>query len=142
MNVKDLIEERYLEKIEIDEKLISKELKESDYDLKKAKDALEENDFKWSIIKSYYSMFHAAKAVLFSLGFREKRHFVIGIILERLSMEGKLQFKYINDYKGAMMAREDADYRYVYTRDTAEYLVEIAEEFTVKMKEILKANKT
>jgi len=136
MDVKDLVEKGYLEWIKADVKLINKEFEEAEYDLKKAKNALEENDFKWSIIKSYYSMFHAAKAVLFSLGFREKRHFAIGIILEKLSREGKLEFKYVNDYKGAMLAREDADYRYVHTKDTAEYLIEIAEAFLSKMKEI------
>jgi len=137
MDVKDLIEEGYLEKIKPDKELISKEIKEAEYDLKKAKNALEEDDFKWCIIKSYYSMFHAVKAVLFSLGFREKRHFVVGIILEKLSREGKLQYRYVNDYKGAMLAREDAGYRYVYSKDTADYLIEIAEEFINKMKEIL-----
>jgi len=137
MDIENLIEEGYLEKIKPDKELINKEIKEAEYDLKKAKNALEEDDFKWCIVKSYYSIFHAAKAVLFSLGFREKRHFVVGIVLEKLCKEGKLQFRYVNDYKGAMLAREDADYRYVYAKDTAEYLVEIAEEFLSKMKEIL-----
>jgi len=141
MDVKDLIEKGYLEKIEPDAKLVNKEFEEAKYDLKRAKDALEENDFKWSIIKSYYSMFHAAKAMLFSFGLREKRHFVIGIVLEKLSREGKLQFRYVDDYKGAMLAREDADYRYVHAKDTAEYLIEIAEDFIEKMKEILQSKK-
>lgn len=136
MDVEECLQEGFLRKIQVDKKLTQKELGESNYDLSRAKDALEENDFKWSIVKTYYSMFHAAKAVLFSLGLREKRHFAVGIVLERLSKKGKLQFKFINDYKGAMLSREDADYRYVHSKDTAEYLIDVAEEFIEKMKEL------
>jgi len=136
MDVEECLQEGFLRKIQVDKKLTQKELDEANYDLSRAKDALEENDFKWSIVKTYYSMFHAAKAVLFSLGLREKRHFAVGIVLERLSKEGKLQFKFVNDYKGAMLSREDADYRYVHSKDTAEYLIDVAEEFIEKMKEL------
>jgi len=136
MDVEECIQKDFLKKIKVDEKLIQKELDEAKYDLNRAKNALEEDDFKWSIVKTYYSMFHAAKAVLFSLGLREKRHFVVGVVLEGLSKKGKLQFKFVNDYRGAMLAREDADYRYVHTKDTAEYLIDVAEEFIEKMKEL------
>lgn len=136
MNIEDCIEKGYLIRVSFDKKLVQKEFDEANYDLEKAKDTLEENDFKWSIIKAYYSIFHAARAVLFSVGLREKRHFVIGIVLEKLSRKGKLQYKFVNDFRGAMAAREDADYRYVHNKDTAEYLVEIAEEFCRKMREL------
>lgn len=136
MDVEEFIRKGYLERIARDEKLIKKEFDEAEYDLVKAKSALVEGDFKWCIIKAYYSMFHAAKASLFTFGMREKRHFIIGVILEKLSSEGKLQFRFVDDYKGAMLAREDADYRYIHTKDTAEYLIDIAEEFIAKMKEI------
>jgi uncharacterized protein (UPF0332 family) len=138
MDVEECIQKDFLKKIKVDEKLIQKELDEAKYDLNRAKNALEEDDFKWSIVKTYYSMFHATKAVLFSLGLREKRHFVVGVVLEGLSKKGKLQFKFVNDYRGAMLAREDADYRYVHTRDTAEYLIDVAEEFIEKMRELSK----
>jgi uncharacterized protein (UPF0332 family) len=138
MEIGELIKKNYLERIKYDEKLLKKEIDESEYDLKRAKLALEDHDFKWAIIKSYYSMFHAAKAFLFSLGLREKRHFVVGIILEKLATEGKLEFKFVNDFKGAMLAREDADYRYAHTEETAEYLIDVAEEFLNKMKELLR----
>jgi len=136
MDIEECIKEEFLKKIKVDKKLIQKEFDEAKYDLGRSKDALEENDFKWSIIKTYYSMFHAAKAVLFSLGLREKRHFVVGVVLERLSKIGKLKFKFVNDYRGAMLAREEADYRYVHTKDTAEYLIEIAEEFIKEMRQL------
>ena len=138
MMIEDLIEEGYISRVEVDRALISKELKESEYDLDKAKLALEQKDNKWCIVKAYYSMFHAARAVLFSLGLKERRHFVVGIILERLSRDGKLEIKYVNDFRAAMSSREDADYRYVYSTDTATYLADVAQEFLDKMKKLIK----
>lgn len=136
MDVEDFVIKGWLEKTAVDERLVKKEFEEADYDLGKAKGALEEGDFKWCIIQAYYSMFHAAKALLFRLGFREKKHFVIGAVLERLSKEGRLESGFVNDFRGAMMAREDADYRYVHTKDTSGYVIGIAEEFIAKMKEM------
>jgi len=43
------------------------------------------------LIQSYYAMFHAAKAVLFSMGLREKKHFAVTMVLEMLSKEGKIE---------------------------------------------------
>lgn len=138
MKIDELIEKKYLTKIPVDKKLILKELKEAEYDLDKANIALEQKDFKWAIIKAYYSMFHAARALLFSLGLKERRHFAVGIVLEQLSEDGKIESKYINDFRAAMSSREDADYRYVHSLDTAVYIVDIAGEFLDKMKKMIK----
>jgi len=137
MRINELLEKGFIVKIKPDKKIIGKELKEASYDL--ANVALEQGDFKWCIIKSYYSMFHAAKAVLFSLGLKERRHFAVEVVLEDLSSEGKLKSKFINDFKAAMSAREEAHYRYSYSEDSAKYLVDIAEEFLEEMKKIIKS---
>jgi len=138
MRVEDLIEKGYVARVKIDKELIDKELKEAEYDLDKAMIALNQGDSKWCIVKAYYSMFHAARAVLFSKGLKERRHFAIGIVLERLSRDGKLESKYINDFRAAMSSREDADYRYVYSIDTATYVVGIAKEFLARMNKLIK----
>lgn len=137
MKIDELIEKEYLIRIPIDKKLILKELKEAEYDLDKANIALKQKDFKWAIIKAYYSMFHAGRALLFSLGLKERRHFAVGMVLEQLSEDGKLESRYINDFRAAMSSREDADYRYVHSADTAMYIVDIAGEFLVRMKRII-----
>ena len=95
-DIHECIEKGYLKKIEPDPKIIEKEITEADYDLERAKHALEEKDFKWCIIKSYYSMFHAARAVLFSLGLKEKRHFAVQVVLEDLIKKGKLESIYLD----------------------------------------------
>ena len=139
MSIKESLEEGYLQRITPDKELIEKELNEADYDFGRANKALEEEDYKWCTVKSYFSMFHSARAVLFSLGYREKRHFAIGAVLDDLREKGKLESRYVNDFKGAMSAREGADYHYSYSRDKAEYMVGMAEEFNRRMKKLLKA---
>jgi uncharacterized protein (UPF0332 family) len=138
MKLDELLQKGFITKIKPDKNLVEKELKEAKYDLEKANVALEQKDFKWCIIKSYYSMFHAARGVLFSLGLKERRHFAVGAVLEELGSEGKLKSKFINDFKAGMSAREEADYRYLYSEDTARYLVDVAEEFLEEMKKIIK----
>ncbi|MBA7501521.1 hypothetical protein ES706_00092 [subsurface metagenome] len=138
MDVESCLLEGFLQRIKVERDLIEKELKEAKYDFEKAKHAIEEGDFKWSIVKSYYSMFHAARAVLFSLGLKERRHFAIRVVLEDLNMKGKLESKFISDFSAALGAREDADYRYTYSQETAAYLLRAAGDFLARMKRLAK----
>jgi len=132
MDVESCLREGFLQRVKVEADLIEKELEEAKYDLGKAERALEESDFKWSIVKSYYSMFHAARAVLFSLGLRERRHFAIRAVLEDLNAKGKLESKFVSDFSAALAAREDADYRYTYSQETAAYLVKVAGDFLAR----------
>ncbi len=136
MNIEDCIRKGYLQKIKPDPELIKKEFEESAYDLEKAGKALEDEDFKWAIVKGYYSMFHSARAVLFSMGLRERRHFAVEIVLENLSKKGKIEVIYLDYFSASMEARENADYRYKYSKETAEEMIEYAEKFLEKMKRL------
>jgi len=138
MDIESCLQEGFLQRIKVERDLIEKELEEAKYDFERAKHAIEEDDFKWSIVKSYYSMFHAARAVLFSLGLKERRHFAIRVVLENLNMEGKLESKFISDFSAALGAREDADYRYTYSQETAAYLSRAAGDFLAGMKRLTK----
>lgn len=140
-SIKECLEKGYLKKERPDHALVEKEMKESEYDMGKARKALKEGDFKWAIIKCYYSMFHAAKAVLFSIGLREKRHFAVQIVLEDLVKRGKLEGIYLEYLSASMEAREDADYRYEYSRERAEDMMEYCVGFVSKMKGLVKAFK-
>jgi len=139
MNIDTCLKEGYLIRIKSNQKdLIEKEIKEAEYDLEKAKESFEEEDFKWCIVKAYYAMFHISKALLFKLGYKEKRHFAIEIVLEELNKNGKLEIEYINNFKAALSAREDADYHYIYSKDNAEYILENAEEFIERISKLIK----
>lgn len=139
MNIQECIDAGYLRRMGPDPRLVEKEMKEADYDLEKASHALEEKDFKWCIVKSYYSMFHAAKAVLFSLGLREKKHFAVQVVLEDLVKKGKLENLYLEYFSSAIEWREGADYRYVHSEETAIDIVENAKIFLTRMKELIKS---
>jgi len=141
MNIDEAIEKRFLIRIKGDKKLVEKELKEANYDFDKAEKTFRDEDYKWSIVKSYYTIFHAARAVLFNLGYREKRHFAIGVVLEDLNKQGKLESRFVNDFNAAIQSREDADYHYIYSKEAAENSLLIAEDFVHKMKELLSDEK-
>lgn len=138
MNINECLEKGYLEKIIPQEDLIKKEIEECDYDFSKAKKSLGEEDYKWSIVMSYYTIFHAAKALLFKLGYREKKHFAILVVLKELNKRGKLENKYVNYFNAAISSREDADYHYIYSIRIAEDNLRIAKEFKEKIKELIK----
>lgn len=58
-------------------RLFGKELKIAEDDWLSAQKSFAEENFKWSIIQSYYSMFHSARALLYLEGYREKSHFCL-----------------------------------------------------------------
>lgn len=137
MDIQDCLRERFLVKIKPEADLIKKELGEAAYDLEKAEKAFSDEDFKWSIVKAYYCMFHAARAVLFKFGYREKKHFAILVVLEDLNKKGKLENRYITDFNAAMSSREDADYHYIHSEESAKHSLEIAEDFLSRMKRLV-----
>lgn len=137
MNIKEGIEKRYLIPEKPSPDLVEKELKESSYDFSCAKKALQDRDYKWAIVKSYYSMFHAGKAVCFQMGYREKKHFAITIILEELYREGKLEGQFLAYFNAAIDSREGADYHYSYSPETAEQNLRIAEAFNNRIRKLV-----
>lgn len=138
MNIQECIEKGFLAKVKFDPKLIEKELNESENDLNRAVFDFENGDYKWSIIKGYYSMFHAGKAVLFALGYKERKHVAVQIVLENLCREGKLESIYTEFLSSAAEDREGADYRYKYTKEISKEILDNAEIFLKGMKELVK----
>jgi len=88
------IKERRLIKIKPSEEMIQKELDSAEYDLERARNSLNEEDFKWAAVQSYYSMFHATKALVLKKGYREKSHFCLIIALKELFLD--LSPKFLN----------------------------------------------
>ncbi len=136
---RDCLRKRYLLKITADEDIMKKELRGAEYDLKRAKNSLAEKDYKWGIIQSYYSMFHAVKALVLSRGYREKRHYCLLIAFKTLFVdEDIIGEEYLKTFEETMNLREQADYGLTYSEDVAEELVGNAEKLLEKTKEILK----
>lgn len=55
--------------------LVGKEMAVAWSDLLDAKAGYKDQCYKWSTIQAYYAMFHAARALIYSRGYREKSHF-------------------------------------------------------------------
>jgi uncharacterized protein (UPF0332 family) len=133
---KRFVDERRLIRIGIDRKLILKEIEGAASDLEDAKDSLSRKKFKWATIQGYYSMFHAARALVYSKGFREKSHYALLVALREL-FGGQLEADSIEDFDEAMGLREEADYGLVFSEGAAREIVDDAEKFLSKAKAIL-----
>jgi uncharacterized protein (UPF0332 family) len=116
---------------------IDKELGQSKNDISRANETLNAGDYKWSTIQAYYSMFHAARAVLFSAGYREKSHKCILYFLESLADDGRLESHFSQEFSAAMYLREEADYNATYSKQSATDTVSNASAFIIKMKSLL-----
>lgn len=139
--IRRLIEERSLTRIRVDKDRIIKEMKGASYDLERAKKSLNDRDFKWTTIQAYYAMFHAARALLYSRGYREKSHrALLTAIRELFLRSGELNSELIEDLRNAMDLREEADYGMTFSEAGAEEVVETAGDFIQRTEELLKIN--
>ena len=124
------IKERRLIKIKPSNEIIQKELKSAEYDLERAKNSLDEGDFKWAAIQSYYSMFHATKALVLKKGYREKSHFCLIIALKELYVkDDELNIEMVENLELCMNLRHEADYGLTYHQESAETALKYAEGF-------------
>lgn len=137
MDLEEALKKGVIEKVEVDENLVVKENTEAENDKNKARENYEKADYKWSIISAYYSMFHKVKALMFSEGYKEKGHLAVLVFLDEMIKEGRVEGKYKNYFMAAKEAREDADYRYSYSKERAEETLRYCEEFNNKIDKIL-----
>ena len=76
--------------------LVDKELKVALDDLAEAKDRFKNERYKYATINAYYGTFHAARALLFSKGYRERSHYALYIAIEALFVETGMLEKLIS----------------------------------------------
>lgn len=119
--------------------LTKKELKAAKDDLNEAKDRLKNKKYKYATITAYYSMFHAARALIYSKGYREKSHYYLLVALQALFVDkGLIEDELAKDFHTAMVLRESADYHGEFSREGAESSIESATKFLQKAGAILK----
>lgn len=86
--------------------LVSKELAVARSDLEDARAGYDDGRYKWSTIQAYYAMFHAARALIYSRGYREKSHYCLAVALRALYVEeGQLEAQLVRDLLNAMNLR-------------------------------------
>lgn len=124
--------------------LVEKELELSEEFLRDAKYLLEKDARRSASSRAYYSMFHAAKAILESLGESPKSHKgVISLFGERVVKEGlmdKIFGRYLSE---GLSGRITSDYEFLTLPERKEIEERIlhAEKFLNKVKEIIKEEK-
>jgi uncharacterized protein (UPF0332 family) len=120
-------------------KLTQKELNVANSDFEQAKISFTKNkNYKWSTIQCYYSMFHAARALLYINNYREKSHYCLIIAIKALYVEKKLlPVHLIEGLQKAKTLRENADYYDEWSDIGAKTIMKLAEEFLEKAKQIL-----
>ena len=135
---KRCLEKKNLIKFGIDKNLIKKEIAAAESDLKDSEDVLKINKYKWTTITAYYSMFHAARALLYSKEYREKSHFFLRAAIKHLFVDKNLlEPSFLDDYDMAKDLRENADYRSDFSKESAEQLIAKAKKFLEKAKILL-----
>jgi len=83
-------------------------------------------------------MFHSARALLFSKEFREKSHYCLYAALKELFVKtDELNDEYVENFRNAMVLREDADYRTKFSKSGANAVLKKANEFLNEAKKIL-----
>jgi uncharacterized protein (UPF0332 family) len=117
--------------------MVTKELKGSESDLATAKASYEAGDHKWATVQAYYSIFHAARALLYNRGFRERSHRGLLKGLAELYPRNTL-LDMLVVFEESMSLREDADYGLVYSEHGAGDALEDAEVFFERSKMILR----
>ena len=122
--------------------MIEKEISIAQSDLSDAKAGFDNQRYKWSTIQAYYSMFHAARALIYSQGYREKSHYCLAVALRVLFVdEGKMDAQTVRDFFNAMNLREAADYEAEFSQSGAEAIIASAERFIEKAMAILNVEK-
>ena len=135
---KKCLEKKSLYRSEGAKRLFKKEFESAEDDLGEAKLSLSEGRCKWATIQAYYSMFHAARALLYFKGYRERSHYCVVVGIEHLfADEGLLDMKWARSLRSAMSMREDADYSSEFSKDGADTIVKNAEGFLKEAKRIL-----
>jgi uncharacterized protein (UPF0332 family) len=132
------IKERHLIKIKASSEMIEKEIKSAEYDLERSKESIKDEDYKWASVQAYYSMFHAAKALVLKKGYREKSHYCLIIAVRELYVkDGKINEEIAETLELCMHLRHDADYGLIYDKESAETATHYAQKFLLETKKFI-----
>jgi len=134
-----LINERKITRAQVSKGMILKEIEAAETDLRDAKDSFQNDKHKWATIQGYYSMFHSARALLFSRGYREKSHYALLLAIREL-FSRELEPSLIDRFEDGMSLRQEADYGLKFSETGAIDTIDGAEKLLARVREILKVN--
>ena len=111
-------------------KLADKELEVARADLAASRQSIRQKNYKWATVQAYYTMFHAARTLLYHKVYREKSHYCLILALKAFYVrEAVLEMRLVESLQAAKAMREGADYENTFDAKSAKALVEQAAEF-------------
>jgi uncharacterized protein (UPF0332 family) len=119
--------------------LAPKEIETAKSDLETARKTYKEGDYKWATIQIYYSMFHSARALLYTNNLREHSHYCLIAAIKAIYVETKqIPASFVEGLQEAKNLREEADYYNRWSQAGCEKLLKLAEEFLHKAESLIK----
>jgi uncharacterized protein (UPF0332 family) len=135
---KDCLEQGKIIRFPQGRKLVDKEMNSAWSDLEDAGFGFGHARYKWSTIQAYYAMYHAARALIYSMGYRERNHYCLLVALQALFVDrGVLDTDLAESFRLAMMLRQNADYRSDFSEEGARSVIEKGERLVQRAEEIL-----
>ena len=111
-------------------KLATKEFNVARGDLEASLQSFRQKNYKWATVQAYYTMFHAARTLLYHKGYREKSHYCLILAMKAFYVsEGILEIRLVESLQMAKALREGADYENTFDPKSAKALIEQAKEF-------------
>lgn len=108
---------------------IPSEIQAAKDDLAEALDRFDKGKYKYATITAYYSMFHSARALLYSQGYREKSHYYLLVAIRALFVEKDLMKEgLLSEFHEAMVLRENADYNSQFSKEGANSAIKTSKE--------------
>ena len=118
--------------------LVRRELDIARGDLSDAITGFQNELYKWSTIQAYYAMRHAAKALIYSRGYRGRGHYSLVVALKALYVDTNImEINIVRDFINAMNLREVAEYEAEFSLLGAKAVISAAERLIEQAGEIL-----
>ena len=140
MNIEDCLEEGLLKKVPPNKDKAIKSLEKSKHLLELAESELNNGFYESAIVSAYMSVFHAARAILFRDGFKERSHYALYVYISE-KYEGKIEKWLINELNALRLQRHELMYDIEKSvevlEEDANTALNIAKEFLRSIKKIL-----
>ena len=133
-----LLERKEIRRSKATRQVVIKELDGAVGDLEAASLSVKTGDYKWATIQAYYSMFHAARALLYRMGYREQSDPGLLEALRQL-YEREIVDRMLEDFSKAMTLTEQAHDGDISSEDSAQTILENAGDFLEQAARLLAA---
>ncbi|HLC75131.1 MAG TPA: HEPN domain-containing protein [Candidatus Nanoarchaeia archaeon] len=141
MNLNDCFQQGLLKKEQPDKLKAQKSIEIAVHKLSLAKKLLNVKIYEETVTSSYACMFHAARALLFRDGIREKSHYALFLYIKE-KYDGKIEKRFINELNALRLQRHEISYgleKLSISHEEAASLIALSEEFLTVAQRLLKA---